>query len=152
MRFKIKNTWYEATREQPLLVELSEQDLTNIRNMLGHYYVEHRAESTKELKKIQNWMKDGGREPYLSVVQPELYKIRRKTDGLFSNGGTSPTFSKEGHIWKRKIDVKRHLELFTKPHHKTMTLEDVYRDCEVVCFQLNQKLVQDVLDFNREYN
>ncbi len=33
MRIKIGNEWHEVTRDNPIMVELSEQDKLNIKNM-----------------------------------------------------------------------------------------------------------------------
>ena len=38
-----------------------------------------------------------------------VYKIRRKADGMFSTGGSSPSFTKNGKIWKQKGHLTNHL-------------------------------------------
>ena len=43
----------------------------------------------------------------------EVYKIRRKTDGLFSSGGTDPSFSKKGKIWNARGHVTSHISQLT---------------------------------------
>ena len=52
------------------------------------------------------------------------YKIRRKSDGLYSKGGKIPIFSTEGKSWKRREHVSNHLQQLDKSVY--------YFDCEVV--------------------
>ena len=58
------------------------------------------------------------------------YKIRRKTDGLYSTRGRYPTFSKTGKIWKEKHHLKNHLRLYST--------NTEYSDCEVVQFEMRE--------------
>ena len=41
----------------------------------------------------------------------KVYKIRRKSDGLFSGGGSSPSFGKTGKEWYSMAAVASHLGL-----------------------------------------
>jgi hypothetical protein len=66
-----------------------------------------------------------------------VYKIRRKSDGLFSMGGSTPNFNKTGKIWKKKGHLTSHLSQlwngrggFGKQH--------VYIDCEIVPYELSE--------------
>lgn len=54
------------------------------------------------------------------------YKIRRISDGLFSDGSSTPGFSKVGNTWRINI-LKAHLSLVVgdKFHY-------LYKDCEIV--------------------
>jgi hypothetical protein len=38
-----------------------------------------------------------------------VYKIRQKSTGLYSSGGTRPTFTKKGKIWRNLGHLKNHL-------------------------------------------
>jgi len=63
----------------------------------------------------------------------EVYKIRRKSDGLFSTGGENPSFNKKGKTWSARGHVISHLSQFGDKNKKLY-----YSDCEVVCFQVEQ--------------
>lgn len=65
----------------------------------------------------------------------EVYKIRRKGDGLFSMGGMSPYFKKTGKIWKRRADLSNHLNLLYN--------KNVYNDCEIITYELVEQQVGD---------
>jgi hypothetical protein len=69
-----------------------------------------------------------------------VYKIRRKTDGLFSSGGTYPTFSKKGKTWTARGHVTSHLSQFGDRKK-----EQYYKDCEVVRIEI-QEVDADVTD------
>jgi hypothetical protein len=69
-----------------------------------------------------------------------VYKIRRKTDGLFSTGGTYPTFSKKGKTWTARGHVTSHLSQFGDRKK-----EQYYKDCEVVRIEI-QEVDADVTD------
>lgn len=76
-----------------------------------------------------------------------LYRIRRKTDGLFSNNSLPPTFSETGYIWEQKSDLIQYLtSLFSSKH------SNEYDDCYVVEYLLAPSFVQDVKKFYRESN
>lgn len=59
----------------------------------------------------------------------KLYRIRRKSDGKFSNGTMEPKFTKNGKFWLEP-DLKRHLKQFDD--------KDLgrYFDCEIMCYML----------------
>ncbi len=57
------------------------------------------------------------------------YKIRRRTDGLFSTGGDNPEFIVNGKIWKQIGHIKNHLNLIFKE------AKDLYNDCDLVTFE-----------------
>lgn len=65
----------------------------------------------------------------------EVYKIRRKKDGLFSTGGTSPHFTKSGKIWSARNHVTSHLQVVWKK-------STYYKDCEVVRIQIQETEVE----------
>jgi hypothetical protein len=75
----------------------------------------------------------------------EVFKIRRKTDGLFSTGGSRPSFSKQGKLWKRKSDLTCHINLVVSSYKGT----SVYEECELVIFKVTETEVSSQL--LREY-
>ena len=69
-----------------------------------------------------------------------VYKIRRKTDGLFSVGGSTPDFNKVGKIWKQKGHLTSHLSQLwggTGSYNN----QHVYQDCEIVPYELTETQV-----------
>ena len=62
-----------------------------------------------------------------------IYKIRRRSDGLFSGGGTYPTFSKKGKVWTARGHVTSHLSQFSGGSKNRY-----YKDCEVVCIVIQE--------------
>lgn len=75
----------------------------------------------------------------------KVYKIQRKSDGLFSTGGMSPTFSKTGKTWNAIGHLKNHLNQFirvftwdkeTRKGEYKDTIGDVYTGCEIVTYEL----------------
>jgi hypothetical protein len=62
-----------------------------------------------------------------------IYKIRRRSDGLFSGGGTYPTFSKKGKVWTARGHITSHLSQFGDINKKSY-----YKDCEVVCIEIRE--------------
>lgn len=64
-----------------------------------------------------------------------VYKIRRKSDGLFSTGGCWPTFKANGKAWSTKGALNGHLSQNPK-----------YVDCEIVEYALVQTEVGTAVD------
>jgi hypothetical protein len=66
-----------------------------------------------------------------------IYKIRSNKTGLYSKGGSSPSFNKAGKIWKRRGDISSH---FTNlgGHGRT-----IYRaeDVEVVEIEIKEECI-----------
>lgn len=78
-----------------------------------------------------------------TTLKPEIfYKIRRKSDGLFSKGGTTPTFTKVGKVWRRKGDLSSHLTLVVDSGRN----KAAYKDCEIVEYHMLEAEVQDVAE------
>ena len=64
----------------------------------------------------------------------KLYKIRRKSDGKFSNGGQWPKFTKDGKSWSIG-HLKTHLNQFTHGAiYYNEKLPWPYNGCEIVEF------------------
>lgn len=62
-----------------------------------------------------------------------VYKIRRKSDGLFSSGGSSPTFTKKGKVWRDRASLDKHLGMILQYPDRSWGWPK-YEDCEVVVF------------------
>lgn len=75
------------------------------------------------------------------------FMIRRKTDGLFSRGGSAPRFSKNGKIWRNIGHVKLHIREMTGPGGSARFLREHYADCELVEVELNIVSAQDIGEF-----
>lgn len=76
-----------------------------------------------------------------------VYKIRRKSDGLYSSGGTNPSFHKVGKTWSRIHNVRRSLTDLRK--HRWWHDKFPYKDCEIVEYELVPKTtysLQDITD------
>ena len=70
-----------------------------------------------------------------------VYKIRRKSDGLFSTGGSWPSFNKKGKIWTARNHVTAHIGQVGGYGKK---LKDFYSDCEVVLFEIVENELEAV--------
>lgn len=69
-----------------------------------------------------------------------IYKIRRKSDGLFSGGGTwMVRFSNRGKIWKQLNHLTSHLNQVDSDTRKQ------YQNCEIVCYQIVETPVGDAV-------
>jgi len=82
------------------------------------------------------------------------YKIRRKTDGLFSTGGGDPNFTTGGKTYTTMGAVQNHISTISKrtrrvpPHSYQGQREpsfEIYEDCELVEFELVETATQDVM-------
>ena len=60
-----------------------------------------------------------------------IYKIRRKSDGLFSTGGAYPRFNERGKAWKQQGHMTNHINMVQKYKHTNH-----YEGCEVVSFEV----------------
>lgn len=70
-----------------------------------------------------------------------VYKIRRKTDGLFSAGGSWPSFNKKGKAWTARNHVTSHIGQVGGYGKK---LKDFYSDCEVVLYEVIESELEAV--------
>lgn len=68
----------------------------------------------------------------------DAYKIRRRSDGLFSTGGRACYFTPQGKIWKKLGHVKLHLRQVNTQRR------DPYADCDIVHFSLVEVATQPV--------
>lgn len=58
------------------------------------------------------------------MIEETVYKIRHTASGRYSNGGTSPHFTRTGKTWRNLGALKQHLRLAGKCV--------AYRECELV--------------------
>ena len=103
-------------------------------------------------------------------MSDKMYKIRRKTDGMYSLGGTfcKPAFTKNGKMWKSIGALRTHLgtsyeiskTVIVHPINKKVIGYDLsklpanhaYKDCEIVEVVLLEQPVSSVTDFIEEWN
>lgn len=69
----------------------------------------------------------------------KVYKIRRKSDGLFSSGGSAPHFTNKGKTWSQKGHVTSHINMLGK------YVSGYYSDCEIVEYELNEVNAKDIV-------
>jgi hypothetical protein len=73
----------------------------------------------------------------------KIYKIRNKVTGEYSKGGGHPYFNKRGKIWKGIGPLKNHINLV-----KEYRLLSLYKDCEIVIFEVTETEVKTISDIN----
>lgn len=67
-----------------------------------------------------------------------VYKIRRKSDGLFSTGGTCPSWNANGKTWNTRGALSNHMAQLRDPYYsRTRRIDDIYGDAEVVYNPVN---------------
>jgi len=77
------------------------------------------------------------------MSKEKIYKIRKKNDGLFSKGGSRPSFDKRGKFWRSIGSVKLHLNHVREirlPFRSEDRQEFMhpYVDCEIVTYALHK--------------
>ena len=70
-----------------------------------------------------------------------MFKIRRKSDGLFSTGGQTPSFQKGGKVWDTLNQLKKHIALvkhglWNDTYTAPIPGSWAYDDTEVVEFEM----------------
>lgn len=78
-----------------------------------------------------------------------VYKIRRKSDGLFSTGGITPRFTEKGKEWKARNHVSSHMRQVGF-YHSHKTKEEYYSDCEVVTYKVTVAEIESIPALNWE--
>lgn len=63
-----------------------------------------------------------------------IYRIRSKKTGLYSKGGTMPSFSKNGKVWNRRSHINSHFTQLHKIGKETYIEHDV----EVLEYELTE--------------
>lgn len=76
-----------------------------------------------------------------------VYKIRRKSDGKFSSGGTTPRWTRTGKTWSCIGHLHGHLTLVgdqgryvsndEKAAERAKNLQATYGDCEIVKYSVS---------------
>ena len=84
-----------------------------------------------------------------------IYKIRRKSDGLFSMGGDSPKFNKNGKVWKQIGHLKNHLAIIkqylnSSSQHIANDMIQKYKNCEIVEYEIVERNAYPVNDMLNE--
>lgn len=69
------------------------------------------------------------------MIVNSVFKIRRKSDGMFSSGGTPPKFTKTGKAWANHRTFNQHISQFSQSE-----LADYYENCEILVFDLSHRL------------
>lgn len=75
-------------------------------------------------------------------MNSRIYKIRRKSDGLFSAGGYSPSWTKKGKIWTTRAALTNHLAMCTRTN---------YKDCEIIEYEVVQ-IERSFIDLDAEFD
>lgn len=57
----------------------------------------------------------------------KIYKIRRKSDGLFSTGGLTPRFTKTGKTWNQIGHLKSHFTLLNEDRDYIIKHNEMFR-------------------------
>lgn len=60
-----------------------------------------------------------------------IYKICRKSDGLFSTGGENPKFNDKGKKWNARGHVTSHLSQFKHTFK-------LYSDCDIIAYEVTE--------------
>lgn len=63
-----------------------------------------------------------------------VYKIRRKADGLFSTGGTTPSFTEKGKVWRSRKDISLHIGMLLGYN---LAIRN-YEGCEIVAYETKE--------------
>lgn len=69
----------------------------------------------------------------------EIYQIRRKIDGLFSTGGSYPSFRKSGKKWLTRSALSNHLAILDDGLKSRC-----YKDCEIVRIEILETEVSTI--------
>jgi hypothetical protein len=87
----------------------------------------------------------------------KFYKLRRKTDGLYSNGGAWPGFNAKGKTWNTLAALSGHLAQHTGDRYArtrrfswTDKQEGIaWEDLEIVCLEVRENVVekQEALEY-----
>ena len=82
----------------------------------------------------------------MSENKTTIFKIRRKSDGLFSAGGSTPTFTKLGKLWKMQGHLTNHLRQLHNGigTFKTLNNRHIYANCEIIEYELIERQIGPV--------
>lgn len=76
----------------------------------------------------------------------QIFKIRDRVTGNYSNGGMYPGFKGEGKTWSSMAKLKSHLSMF-RDHKQSYSLPNTYKDAEIVVFNTVEVQSIDVEQF-----
>jgi len=80
-----------------------------------------------------------------------FWMIRRKSDGLFSRGGVTVRWSKNGKMWLSQAKVLAHLKavarVMTRRYRGVPVPPPPYQDAEVVQFRMVEEVKMDVTGY-----
>lgn len=78
----------------------------------------------------------------------KVFKIRDE-NGLFSTGGTSPSFTHAGKVWNNIGHVKSHLRQFLGGRQL-----EIYANAKIVCIEYTEKDIEnyDILEYMAALN
>lgn len=88
----------------------------------------------KDDKSVRLWEHPDQLYPITPTI---VYKIRRKSDGLYSTGGSWPTFSTTGKIWRQKGHLTSHLKQLA-PRARAVE----YHNCDIVQFEVIEEEIE----------
>lgn len=74
-----------------------------------------------------------------------VHMIRNKLTDLYSNGGTTPRFTKAGKMWTSMNSLNGHLNLFD-----ARRMKQFYSNCELVRFDLVASHQSDMMDIAKK--
>lgn len=69
-----------------------------------------------------------------------VYKIRRESDGKFSQGGRNPGFAKIGKTWKTEGDLLMHFYMILG-NGKSTSFPNPYEGCNVIAYEMVQNVI-----------
>jgi hydroxyacyl-ACP dehydratase HTD2-like protein with hotdog domain len=75
----------------------------------------------------------------IKMAEEIFYKIKRRSDDLFSNGGSYPKFTKKGKIWRTLGHLRSHLNSVG-----ILRGFQIYEDCEIVELVSNEHVLCSV--------
>lgn len=85
------------------------------------------------------------------MAEQYVYKIRKKSDGLFSTGGSRPRFTKKGKVWASIGHIRNHLNLpLGYSDIPAWTQYVNVRDLEVVQYAVGEVSVWPLKQFTKE--
>lgn len=79
----------------------------------------------------------------------KLYKIRNTITNEYSNGGSYPSFTSRGKMWKGLGQLRNHLAMLKPYGSDKVGKFHLYEDCEIVEYELVERqtisMVEEIL-------
>lgn len=94
----------------------------------------------------RTWKRHRSHQHKVIDMTKSVYKIRRRSDGMFSSGSACPGFTAVGKTWSGCGPLKNHLRMIAQNHSREGMdrLREVYADCEVVEYAIISPEVEAV--------